>query len=115
MGNTINNDLQKQADIFNSIWKESDYKLSVRKLKKIQDIIEQEYPFLATIEESTLVSHNLLKDYPIIYQNKIFTEMTQYTPQEILGRNCRFLQGPKSSKAVVGEMRKSIHKGEPVN
>lgn len=34
-----------------------------------------------------------LEDMPIVYANKAFEKMTGYEQQDIIGRNCRFLQG----------------------
>ena len=34
-----------------------------------------------------------LEDCPVVYCNDAFCEMTGYARTEILGRNCRFLQG----------------------
>jgi PAS domain S-box-containing protein len=31
---------------------------------------------------------------PLIYVNKEFTELTGYTPEDCIGKNCKFLQGP---------------------
>jgi pre-rRNA-processing protein SRD1 len=33
-------------------------------------------------------------DHPIIYVSEAFERLTGYTEQEIVGQNCRFLQGP---------------------
>lgn len=33
------------------------------------------------------------EDMPIVYANKAFENMTGYSQQEIIGQNCRFLQG----------------------
>ncbi|KFH41142.1 White collar 1 protein-like protein [Hapsidospora chrysogenum ATCC 11550] len=35
-----------------------------------------------------------LPDWPIVYASEGFYELTGYTPKEVLGRNCRFLQSP---------------------
>ena len=35
-----------------------------------------------------------LEDHPIVYVSEAFERLTGYTNQEIVGQNCRFLQGP---------------------
>ena len=47
-------------------------------------------------------------DQPLVYVNRAFTELTGYRVEEILGRNCRFLQGPKTDSADVGKVRSAI-------
>ncbi|SCV74291.1 BQ2448_6723 [Microbotryum intermedium] len=44
-------------------------------------------------------------DQPIIYASETFTRLTGYSSEEILGRNCRFLQAP-DAQVVQGEKRK---------
>ena len=48
------------------------------------------------------------EDNPIIFANRAFLEMTGYTIDEILGRNCRFLQGPDTEDVVIDTLRDSI-------
>ena len=40
-------------------------------------------------------------DLPLIYANAGFERLTGYAVEEILGRNCRFLQGPDTDPAAV--------------
>ncbi|MCK8516468.1 EAL domain-containing protein [Methylonatrum kenyense] len=47
-------------------------------------------------------------DMPIVYANPAFTQITGYAQQEILGRNCRFLQGPDSDPDVIQGIRRAI-------
>ena len=49
-----------------------------------------------------------LEDNPIIYVNPAFSEITGYGAQEILGQNCRFLQGTKNNQLALNELRKAI-------
>jgi phototropin len=42
------------------------------------------------------------KDNPISYASSKFYELTGYSPEEVLGRNCRFLQGPETEQRKVG-------------
>ena len=44
-------------------------------------------------------------DSPIIYASHTFTELTGYNEQEILGRNCRFLQAPPGVQLAKGGAR----------
>ena len=47
-------------------------------------------------------------DNPIIYSNPAFTELTGYTQDEILGKNCRFLQGEDRQQPSLPQLRKAI-------
>lgn len=55
-----------------------------------------------------------LEDSPIVYANKAFEEMCGYTQQEIVGRNCRFLQGTDRNQDELNRLRDAIRKGEPI-
>ena len=47
-------------------------------------------------------------DNPIIYVKQAFTQLTGYARDEILGTNCRFLQGPGTNLDDVAKIRKAI-------
>lgn len=47
-------------------------------------------------------------DMPIIHINRHFTTMTGYSPEEVLGHNCRFLQGQDREQPAIGELRRAI-------
>jgi len=47
-------------------------------------------------------------DNPIIFANRAFVEMTGYERDELLGRNCRFLQGPETDPDAIAEIREAI-------
>lgn len=56
-----------------------------------------------------------LPDNPIVYLNEAYEEMTGYEGEYVLGRNCRFLQGPETSEEPVRKMSKAIDEREPVS
>ncbi|ATW87508.1 PAS domain S-box-containing protein [Halohasta litchfieldiae] len=56
-----------------------------------------------------------LDDNPMVYANDQFCELTGYDRAEILGRNCRFMQGPASDPETVDEIRQGIESHEPVS
>ena len=53
-------------------------------------------------------------DAPIVLANQAFLDLTGYSADEVLGRNCRFLQGPATSPAHVEEIRRGLAKGNDV-
>lgn len=63
---------------------------------------------IAAASNGIVISDASLPDYPIIYANPAFLAMTGYAEAEVLGRNCRFLQGPGTDPAAVRELREAI-------
>jgi PAS domain S-box-containing protein len=55
-----------------------------------------------------------LPDQPLIYINQAFMNLTEYSKSEILGRNCRFLQGPETDREATYIIRKAINNHMPV-
>lgn len=47
---------------------------------------------------ASVVTDPQQKDNPIIYTNQLFLDMTGYAEEEVMGRNCRFLQGSETNK-----------------
>ena len=50
---------------------------------------------------------------PIVYASPGFERLTGYSTSEVLGRNCRFLQGADTDRSVVDEIRKAIRECRP--
>ncbi|KAL6211054.1 hypothetical protein ACLB2K_016282 [Fragaria x ananassa] len=63
---------------------------------------------LERIEKNFVISDPRIPDNPIIFASDSFLELTEYTREEILGRNCRFLQGPETDQATVQKIRDAI-------
>jgi len=53
-------------------------------------------------------------DCPIVFLNPAFSAITGYPPEEVLGRNCRFLQGRDTDPKAVARVRRAIAAGKPV-
>jgi PAS domain S-box-containing protein len=54
-------------------------------------------------------------DNPIIFSNRAFSELTGYSQRELVGRNCRLLQGPETDRAAVDEIRDSVASGRDLS
>ncbi|WP_255193080.1 bacterio-opsin activator domain-containing protein [Natronobeatus ordinarius] len=60
------------------------------------------------------ISDPAREDNPLIYVNDAFERTTGYPFDEVVGRNCRFLQGEASDPETVDEMREAIDDDRPV-
>ena len=54
-------------------------------------------------------------DAPLIFVNDQFCRTTGHTREQVIGRNCRFLQGEGTDRSVVARMREAIARREPVS
>mmetsp|Transcript_309 Transcript_309/g.698 ORF Transcript_309/g.698 Transcript_309/m.698 type:complete len:736 (-) Transcript_309:537-2744(-) len=66
---------------------------------------------LERIQQNFVISDPTLPDCPIVFASEEFLRLTGYTREEILGRNCRFLQGPGTDPRAVSEIRDAIASG----
>jgi PAS domain S-box-containing protein len=67
--------------------------------------------FFAAVEMTRMpmiVTDPRQPDNPIIFANQAFRAMTGYAPEELVGRNCRFLQGPETDRETISEVRRAI-------
>lgn len=64
------------------------------------------------IQQNFCICDPSLPDSPIVYASDAFLELTEYPREEVLGRNCRFLQGPGTDQATVQKIRDAIKSGE---
>ena len=63
---------------------------------------------LESTDEGVVISDCSQPDMPIIYANRAFTTITGYGYDEVVGRNCRFLQGNETSAAAAQTIRQAI-------
>jgi PAS domain S-box-containing protein len=70
--------------------------------------------FFAAVAQAGLpmvVSDPRQPDNPIVFANAAFLRQTGYPADEVLGRNCRFLQGPDTDPAAIREIRRALREG----
>ena len=67
---------------------------------------------LASLGIATCLVDATEPDLPLAYVNPAFEELTGYPAAEVLGRNCRFLQGEHTDPRAVAEIRGALARGE---
>ncbi len=88
---------------------------------RLTDALDYEHgrgdPFAAAVRATRMpmvITNPRLPDNPILFCNEAFQDLTGYGREEIIGRNCRFLQGPETDRAVVAGIRSAIAGGTDI-
>ncbi|KAL8292442.1 hypothetical protein RQP46_001054 [Phenoliferia psychrophenolica] len=66
------------------------------------------------LADSFCLTNPRLRDHPIVLASEGFSTLTQYPLTAIVGRNCRFLQGPGTSPDSVLRLRNALNAGENI-
>ncbi len=74
-------------------------------------------PFVAAVRATRMpmiITNPRVHDNPVVFANNAFCRLSGYTREEILGRNCRFLQGPETDPATVVKIREAVRRVESI-
>ena len=63
---------------------------------------------LAVAAEGITIADARLPGRPLIYVNEGFERLTGYTASDVLGRNCKFLQGAESDPDTIEDIRQAL-------
>ncbi|OLT14655.1 hypothetical protein BJF78_18045 [Pseudonocardia sp. CNS-139] len=69
---------------------------------------------LVATDVSFSITDPQLPDNPLVWVNPSFSTLTGYSREEVVGRNCRFLQGPNSDPATVRRVHDALDHRQPV-
>jgi PAS domain S-box-containing protein len=67
---------------------------------------------LAAVRSGVTVVDLRLPDQPLVYVNPAFERLSGFPAGQVLGRNCRFLQGADTDPAAVARLRAAVAAGE---
>ena len=65
-------------------------------------------------QRSAVFTDPRLPDNPILYATNDFYELTGYSPDEVIGRNCRLLQGPDTDPTAIAAIRVALFECRPI-
>ncbi|MBK6533865.1 MAG: PAS domain S-box protein [Deltaproteobacteria bacterium] len=68
---------------------------------------------IQAVTQGILITDATLEDHPIVYASPGFERLSGYLAAEVLGRNCRFLQGPGTDPASRARIHEAVRRGEP--
>ncbi|MGF9693941.1 MULTISPECIES: histidine kinase dimerization/phosphoacceptor domain -containing protein [unclassified Rhizobium] len=54
-------------------------------------------------------------DNPIIFSNTAFSDLSGFNAEELVGRNCRLLQGPETDKNSIAKIRSAIESEQSIS
>ena len=80
--------------------------------KKIKKRLMLKNKALKSASNGIVITDALKPDNPIIYFNPAFKKLTGYTKEEILHKNCRFLQKDDRQQEAINKLKNAIKKGE---
>jgi hypothetical protein len=69
---------------------------------------------ISKIKSSVTVVDATLPDFPLMFVNEYFTQLTGYRAEESIGQNCRFLQGPDTDPETVQHIREALKKQQSI-
>eukprot|EP00978_Attheya_sp_CCMP212_P001615 scaffold3292_cov43-Attheya_sp.AAC.3 len=84
----------------------------------IGELDRRDFSLIHSIQKSQqcfVITDPSLQDNPIVYASDDFLSVTGYSREDVLGRNCRFLQGTETSADKVESIRKAISQGEDIS
>ncbi len=76
-----------------------------------------EDPFVGVVSATrtaVVITDPRQADNPLVFVNDSFCRLTGYVRDELIGRNCRFLQGPGTDPAAVAAIRAAVAAGRPL-
>ena len=75
-------------------------------------------PFAAAVRATRMpmiITNPSLPDNPIVFANDAFQRLTGYDRDELMGRNCRFLQGSQTDQDTIRRLREAVENGTDIS
>ncbi len=83
-------------------------------VKELPDQLLLMYLAVESSRNGVVITDPNRPDNPIIYCNPAFSEMSGFRIDQIIGRNCRFLQRDDREQPEISEIRKAVAGAKPI-
>lgn len=83
--------------------------------ERLQHLPRAEYNFIISMEKAPIgiaIADATEDDFPLVYVNETFREMTGYSFEEIIGHNCRFLQAGDRDQRDIPDISRTLANGK---
>uniref|UniRef100_A0A6S8IZY1 LOV domain-containing protein n=1 Tax=Amphora coffeiformis TaxID=265554 RepID=A0A6S8IZY1_9STRA len=81
------------------------------------EVASEDFNLVTSIQRSQhafIITDPSLQDNPIVFASEGFLQLTGYAREQVLGRNCRFLQGTESNPEKIKEISTALANGDDV-
>ncbi|MFN6560692.1 MAG: PAS domain S-box protein [Nostoc sp. ChiSLP01] len=87
------------------------FMFDITDLKLVEETLRLRERALAATSNGIIIADAKLAYNPVIYVNPAFEQITGYSATDVIGQNCRFLQGTDTEQPALDELRSSIKAG----
>ena len=110
--NQISGFLGVATDITERKQSEQELQNTLRELASLEETLRLQKRAIASSHNGIVITDWRIPNNPIVYVNQAFEKISGYTASEVIGRNCRFLQGNDLFQPEKQALRLAIAKGE---
>ncbi|MBW4556953.1 MAG: response regulator [Trichormus sp. ATA11-4-KO1] len=87
------------------------FMFDITDLKLVEETLRLRERALAATSNGIVIADARLPNNPVIYVNAAFEQITGYSATDVIGHNCRFLQGQDIQQSAIDELRSSLQAG----
>ncbi|MBX9257635.1 PAS domain S-box protein, partial [Desmonostoc muscorum CCALA 125] len=87
------------------------FMFDITDLKLVEETLRLRERALAATNNGIIIADARLAYNPVIYVNPAFERITGYSTTDVIGQNCRFLQGTDTEQPALQQLRSSIKAG----
>jgi len=88
------------------------FMFDITDMKLVEETLRLRERALAATSNGIVITDARLAHNPVIYVNPAFEKITGYSATDVIGQNCRFLQGLDTEQLALDELRSSIKAGK---